>query len=152
MLLVDEIELTEHCDAPVFEQRRVRAEIDEGVRGRGSRFSDELGPIEELVLAFPSKERSVDEKSNVQSHWDGSNDRAERARRPDSSITGRGSIGLVSSVVMARLPRAPERERRPAVVELIADRRHYDDVVAAVTGAKVSVWIATANLKDVHLE
>jgi phosphatidylserine/phosphatidylglycerophosphate/cardiolipin synthase-like enzyme len=53
---------------------------------------------------------------------------------------------------MARLPRAPERERRPAVVELIADRRHYDDVVAAVTSAKVSVWIATANLKDVHLE
>jgi phosphatidylserine/phosphatidylglycerophosphate/cardiolipin synthase-like enzyme len=53
---------------------------------------------------------------------------------------------------MARLPRASENSKRRAVVDLIADRRHYDDVVRAVTQAKTSVWIATANLKDVHLE
>lgn len=53
---------------------------------------------------------------------------------------------------MARLPRVSEEKRRAAVVELVADRRHYDEVVRAVTDAKVSVWIGTANLKDVHLE
>lgn len=43
--------------------------------------------------------------------------------------------------------------RRTAKVELIADRRHYDEVVLkAILGARVSIWIATANLKDVHVE
>jgi phosphatidylserine/phosphatidylglycerophosphate/cardiolipin synthase-like enzyme len=53
---------------------------------------------------------------------------------------------------MARLPRLSDEKTRSAVVELVADRRHYDEVVTAITDAKVSVWIATANLKDVHLE
>lgn len=51
-----------------------------------------------------------------------------------------------------RLPRASKPERRAAVVELVADSRHYDEVLGAVMGANVSVWIATANLKDVHVE
>jgi phosphatidylserine/phosphatidylglycerophosphate/cardiolipin synthase-like enzyme len=43
--------------------------------------------------------------------------------------------------------------RRRAQIELIHDRRHYDEVVQrALSGAKVSLWIATANLKDVHVE
>ncbi|HEX9619533.1 MAG TPA: phospholipase D family protein [Polyangiaceae bacterium] len=43
--------------------------------------------------------------------------------------------------------------QRAAMVELVADRRHYDGVVlGAVCRAKLSVWIATANLKDVHIE
>lgn len=42
---------------------------------------------------------------------------------------------------------------RKAAVELVADRRHYDAVIlGAISEAKVSVWIATANLKDVHVE
>jgi phosphatidylserine/phosphatidylglycerophosphate/cardiolipin synthase-like enzyme len=42
---------------------------------------------------------------------------------------------------------------RRALVELIADRRHYDEVVLRAIGeARVSVWISTANLKDVHIE
>lgn len=45
-----------------------------------------------------------------------------------------------------------EEKRRAAIVDFVADRRHYDDVVGAVTRANVSVWIATANLKDVHVE
>lgn len=43
-------------------------------------------------------------------------------------------------------------ERRSASVDLILDRRHYDEVVRAVSDAQVSVWIGTANLKDVHIE
>jgi phosphatidylserine/phosphatidylglycerophosphate/cardiolipin synthase-like enzyme len=44
-------------------------------------------------------------------------------------------------------------EVRTAKVELVADRRHYDEVVMRAIGdARVSVWIATANLKDVHIE
>jgi phosphatidylserine/phosphatidylglycerophosphate/cardiolipin synthase-like enzyme len=44
-------------------------------------------------------------------------------------------------------------DTRNAKVELVADRRHYDEVVLrAIGGARVSVWISTANLKDVHIE
>jgi len=54
---------------------------------------------------------------------------------------------------VARLPRTAKRERRSAAVELVEGRAHYDDVVMkAVCGARVSVWIATANLKDVRVE
>jgi phosphatidylserine/phosphatidylglycerophosphate/cardiolipin synthase-like enzyme len=54
---------------------------------------------------------------------------------------------------MARSQGAGQQARRSAVVELIADRRHYDDVVmGALASAQVSVWIATANVKDVHIE
>lgn len=45
-------------------------------------------------------------------------------------------------------PRAPRR----AELELIWGRDHYDRVVGAIRKAKTSVWIATANLKDVHVE
>jgi phosphatidylserine/phosphatidylglycerophosphate/cardiolipin synthase-like enzyme len=48
------------------------------------------------------------------------------------------------------LPIAPDV--RTAKVELVADRRHYDEVVRALGEARVSVWISTANLKDVHIE
>ncbi|MGC4093901.1 MAG: phospholipase D family protein [Polyangiaceae bacterium] len=43
--------------------------------------------------------------------------------------------------------------RRRANVELILDRRHYDEIVQrALSEARVSIWIATANLKDIHVE
>ncbi len=38
-------------------------------------------------------------------------------------------------------------------LRLVHDRAHYDELVArALRHAKVSVWIATANVKDVHVE
>lgn len=43
--------------------------------------------------------------------------------------------------------------RRSAEVELIVDRQHYDAVVArALRSSRVSIWVATANVKDVHVE
>jgi len=43
--------------------------------------------------------------------------------------------------------------RRRTEVELIIDARHYDDVVLpAIQQAKVSLWIGTANVKDVRVE
>jgi phosphatidylserine/phosphatidylglycerophosphate/cardiolipin synthase-like enzyme len=41
---------------------------------------------------------------------------------------------------------------RPMSMELIGGRGHYDRVLAAVLGAKVSVWIATANVKELMVE
>jgi len=41
---------------------------------------------------------------------------------------------------------------RPVTMELIGGRGHYDRVLAAVLGAKVSVWIATANVKELMVE
>lgn len=43
--------------------------------------------------------------------------------------------------------------RRLAAVSLVTDGEHYDKVVLdSVCRAKVSIWIATANLKDVHVQ
>jgi phosphatidylserine/phosphatidylglycerophosphate/cardiolipin synthase-like enzyme len=41
---------------------------------------------------------------------------------------------------------------RAIATELIAGRGHYDRVIAAVLDAKVSVWIATANVKAMLVE
>jgi phosphatidylserine/phosphatidylglycerophosphate/cardiolipin synthase-like enzyme len=53
----------------------------------------------------------------------------------------------------SRLPLIQPATRRSAVVDLIVDRRHYDEVIdRAMMRARVSLWIATANVKDVRVE
>ena len=43
--------------------------------------------------------------------------------------------------------------RRVTALSLLSDREHYDDLVlASLCRARVSIWIATANMKDVHIE
>src|SRR5690606_36568409 len=43
--------------------------------------------------------------------------------------------------------------RRKVSLELVRDEAHYRVVVAgAIASAKTSLWIGTANLKDVHVE
>jgi phosphatidylserine/phosphatidylglycerophosphate/cardiolipin synthase-like enzyme len=41
---------------------------------------------------------------------------------------------------------------RPVAMELVSGRGHYERVLTAVLGAKVSVWIATANVKELMVE
>jgi hypothetical protein len=41
---------------------------------------------------------------------------------------------------------------RPIALELIAGRGHYERVIRAVLGAHTSVWIATANVKELMVE
>ncbi|MBK9036424.1 MAG: phospholipase D family protein [Myxococcales bacterium] len=41
---------------------------------------------------------------------------------------------------------------RPVALELIGGRGHYQRVIAAVLAAETSVWIATANLKELMIE
>ncbi len=41
---------------------------------------------------------------------------------------------------------------RQVSLRVVADREHYDQVMNAVLEARQSVWIATANLKDVMVE
>ena len=41
---------------------------------------------------------------------------------------------------------------RPVALELIAGRGHYERVIRAVLGAHTSVWIATANVKELLVE
>ena len=53
----------------------------------------------------------------------------------------------------SRLPLIQPATRRSAVVDLIVDRRHYDEIIdRALMRARVSLWIATANVKDVRVE
>ncbi|HUJ63628.1 MAG TPA: phospholipase D family protein [Kofleriaceae bacterium] len=42
--------------------------------------------------------------------------------------------------------------RRAIALELVGGRGHYERVLAAVLAAKVSVWIATANVKELMVE
>ena len=42
--------------------------------------------------------------------------------------------------------------RRAVDLRLLFDREHYEEVMQAVLGARHSVWVATANLKDVMVE
>ena len=52
-----------------------------------------------------------------------------------------------------KAPRVGESLKRTAAVTLIVDRAHYDEVVmTAIARARVSVWIATANVKSIHVE
>jgi phosphatidylserine/phosphatidylglycerophosphate/cardiolipin synthase-like enzyme len=43
-------------------------------------------------------------------------------------------------------------DTRHASVSVIADRAHYDKVTLAIGGARTSVWIATANVKQLLIE
>ena len=55
----------------------------------------------------------------------------------------------------ARRMRAAEArpDRRTAVIRLVRNREHVDEVIErGIRAAKTSVWVATANLKDVHVE
>ncbi|MDH4281868.1 MAG: phospholipase D family protein [Myxococcales bacterium] len=42
--------------------------------------------------------------------------------------------------------------RRLVPLRVLSDREHYEDVMQAVLAAERSVWVATANLKDVMVE
>jgi phosphatidylserine/phosphatidylglycerophosphate/cardiolipin synthase-like enzyme len=58
-------------------------------------------------------------------------------------------------VTEAKSPSAkpPRAGRRRVELKLIRDRAHYADVVmGAVANARVSVWIATANVKELRVE
>ena len=54
--------------------------------------------------------------------------------------------------MVKKLPRAPDDGRRVARVELICDSQHHDQVMRMLSEARVSVWIGTANVKDIHLQ
>jgi len=50
-------------------------------------------------------------------------------------------------------PAAPDLARRTVTLALVRDGEHYAEIVErGVRRARASVWIATANLKDVHVE
>jgi phosphatidylserine/phosphatidylglycerophosphate/cardiolipin synthase-like enzyme len=44
------------------------------------------------------------------------------------------------------------RAARPVNLQLISGRGHYEEVIGAVLGAELAVWIATANLKELLIE
>jgi phosphatidylserine/phosphatidylglycerophosphate/cardiolipin synthase-like enzyme len=53
---------------------------------------------------------------------------------------------------MPRRPSLAAPGPRTASIELVADAAHYERVILRALRARVSLWIATANLKDVHVE
>ena len=103
---------------------------------------------------------------------------AKRAkRRARSKVVAPAVPGIAASDSLARVakklratPKRTARERaddaytrdggaldiampaRPVSIELIAGRAHYDRIIKAVLGAHTSVWIATANVKELMVE
>jgi phosphatidylserine/phosphatidylglycerophosphate/cardiolipin synthase-like enzyme len=53
---------------------------------------------------------------------------------------------------MRRLPQSADTEPRQVALRWLEDRAHYDFALSALTRAERSLWIATANLKDLRLE
>jgi phosphatidylserine/phosphatidylglycerophosphate/cardiolipin synthase-like enzyme len=49
-------------------------------------------------------------------------------------------------------PSVAAMDTRRASLSLIVDRAHYESVTLAIAGARTSVWIATANVKQLMLE
>jgi phosphatidylserine/phosphatidylglycerophosphate/cardiolipin synthase-like enzyme len=66
-------------------------------------------------------------------------------RRPRRSASRAGSAAPASALDFVRPARA-------IALELVSGRGHYDRVIAAVLAARTSVWIATANLKELMIE
>jgi phosphatidylserine/phosphatidylglycerophosphate/cardiolipin synthase-like enzyme len=60
--------------------------------------------------------------------------------------------GSANLPLVVKAPRSIDNGRRVAAVELIYDLQHYDQVMSALSKARVSVWIGTANVKDIHLQ
>jgi phosphatidylserine/phosphatidylglycerophosphate/cardiolipin synthase-like enzyme len=55
-------------------------------------------------------------------------------------------------VTLPRVPK-PRPNRRTAAIRLLRDGQHVDEVIdLGIRAVKTSVWIATANLKDVHVK
>ncbi len=53
---------------------------------------------------------------------------------------------------LPRIPK-PRPNRRTAAIRLLRDAEHVDEVIdLGIRAVKTSVWIATANLKDVHVK
>src|SRR5262245_33376147 len=80
------------------------------------------------------------------------------ARQSGSSINSRWVLPLghekLGPIRRAQVPSAMDfvRPLRSVSMSLIAGRGHYDSVMHAVREAKLSLWIATANLKGVMVE
>ena len=53
---------------------------------------------------------------------------------------------------MPRLPRTRDNQVRQVPLRWIEDADHYDVIVDAISRAGVSLWIATANLKELMVE
>ena len=73
--------------------------------------------------------------------------RATACRRRTASVPQCAcfSVGGAGSRTLAQM-------RRSIPLRVLSDREHYDEVMQAVLGAERSVWVATANLKDVMVE
>jgi phosphatidylserine/phosphatidylglycerophosphate/cardiolipin synthase-like enzyme len=70
-------------------------------------------------------------------------------RRP---TRGRRTRGRRALAVVEPSPLDLALPARPVAIELVGGRGHHDRVLAAVLDAKVSVWIATANVKELMIE
>jgi phosphatidylserine/phosphatidylglycerophosphate/cardiolipin synthase-like enzyme len=71
--------------------------------------------------------------------------RRSTVKRPAAKRTGRAPRSARGPLDLAGAP-------RPVALELIAGRGHYERVIRAVLQAHTSVWIATANVKELMVE
>lgn len=70
-----------------------------------------------------------------------------RAKRRRSVVAGKSLARAATSGALDIVG-----ARREIALELVGGRGHYDRVIAAVHAAQTSVWIATANVKELLVE
>jgi phosphatidylserine/phosphatidylglycerophosphate/cardiolipin synthase-like enzyme len=90
---------------------------------------------------------------------------AKKLRRPTRRRRG-ASLASVAAKILEPARAEPANDERvieggpldfvlparPVAMELVGGRGHYERVIAAVTNANTSVWIATANAKELMVE
>jgi phosphatidylserine/phosphatidylglycerophosphate/cardiolipin synthase-like enzyme len=104
--------------------------------------ADEVAAIAREVVEAPRKKRRAASLASIAAEIAAPRDAGGRdapRRANTSSSAGDSPLDLA-------LP------ARPISMELVSGRGHYERVLRAVLGAKVSVWIATANVKELMVE
>jgi phosphatidylserine/phosphatidylglycerophosphate/cardiolipin synthase-like enzyme len=87
---------------------------------------------------------------------------AKRVRKRVKAVAAKTHADKLADIARELASPSPARETdapldivapaRPISMQLVARRGHYERVLQAVLGAKVSVWIATANVKELMVE
>jgi phosphatidylserine/phosphatidylglycerophosphate/cardiolipin synthase-like enzyme len=117
--------------------------------------------VAKTVAAEKRVRKRVKAAKAAKTHADKLVDIARELATPEPRRPRRGKLDDI-----ARELASPSRPRREATdapldivaparsisMQLVAGRGHYERVLPAVLGAKVSVWIATANVKELMVE
>jgi phosphatidylserine/phosphatidylglycerophosphate/cardiolipin synthase-like enzyme len=114
------------------------------VARRGGKRAAQKASAPSVQQASDARVRAARQASDANLHALAAEIRATDEPAPRRSRASRGAASASAFDIVA--------PSRPVAMELIGGRGHYERVLAAVMNARVSVWIATANVKELMVE